>query len=129
MLENVVLFIRSSVEVSMSFIIMLRLICTALVISFSLGYPMFKSRIPNGKNVKNPFYTERNGQEKIWRGVGHFRLEGGGPRNPFGLAFAAAGYVSRCSRVGLHCNGVDFFLLFYHLSKFWTFYIHPTANQ
>ena len=55
---------------------------------------MFKDEIPNGHNVKNPYYTPTNGQPQIWKGVGHKALEGAGPRNPFGKAFKAAGYVS-----------------------------------
>ena len=60
---------------------------------------MFRTYIPNGLNVKNPFHTATNGQPEIWRGMGHMALEGGGPRNPFGKAFKANGFVS---------TGVDF---------------------
>ena len=73
---------------------MLRLFCLILVVPCSFGYQMFRTYIPNGLNVKNPFHTATNGQPEIWRGVGHMALEGGGPRNPFGKAFKANGYVT-----------------------------------
>src|SRR5206468_1560801 len=55
--------------------------CVALL---TTAYPAFQSSIPNGANVY------RNGMP--WPGVGHEAQYGGGPRNPFGNAFAAAGY-------------------------------------
>ena len=60
-----------------------------------LSWGHFRDLIPNGQNVKNPFYTADNGQNEIWRGVGHWSLEGGDERNPFGLAFLANNKVSR----------------------------------
>jgi len=51
---------------------------------------MYQDRIPNGGQVPHPCKPNY-----IWRGVGHQNVLGGGDRNPFGLAFAAAGYVSK----------------------------------
>ncbi|PVD28566.1 hypothetical protein C0Q70_11155 [Pomacea canaliculata] len=50
-------------------------------------FPYFQNRIPNGRNVLNPC------DKSAWPGVGHKVSQGGGQRNPFGLDFAAAGYV------------------------------------
>jgi len=49
------------------------------------AHPEYRDRIPNGYNVK-----DTNGE--VWAGVGHYRSEGSGPRNPFGEDFAAAGF-------------------------------------
>ena len=57
-----------------------------------LCYPLYKDRIPNGHSVKNPFDSLES--NSIWRGVGHWTPEGGGPRNPFGIAFANNRHVS-----------------------------------
>ena len=80
----------------------LGLICIILTLPCMQGYPLFKDEIPNGHNVKNPFYDPQKDQRKIWRGVGHLALEGGGSQNPFGLAFKANGYIS---------FGINFLLL------------------
>lgn len=58
------------------------ILCT---ISSTYGYQPYQSNIPNGNIVPNPC---ANG---IWPGVGHQAVNGGGARNPFGVAFAAAG--------------------------------------
>jgi hypothetical protein len=47
----------------------------------------YRNRIPNGNSVPNPLV-----KGSVWAGVGHFAAGGGGPRNPFGEDFAAAGY-------------------------------------
>lgn len=49
--------------------------------------PTFRDAIPNGRSVPHPTIDNA-----IWAGVGHLAVGGGGPRNPFGLAFAAQGY-------------------------------------
>ena len=71
----------------------LAFVCACLPGVLSWGH--FRERIPNGQNVKNPFYTASNGQEQKWRGVGHWSAQGGDERNPFGLAFLANNKVSR----------------------------------
>lgn len=48
------------------------------------GMSFFKSRIPNGDSVPAP-------EGGICGGVGHTSCGGGGARNPFGIAFKAAG--------------------------------------
>ena len=68
-----------------------------------LCYHTFKDKIPNGNNVKNPYDTD--GSKPIWRGVGHWSLEGGGPRNPFGLAFKANNLV----RASIHISSYSVF--------------------
>ncbi|XP_025099452.1 temptin-like isoform X3 [Pomacea canaliculata] len=50
-----------------------------------LPFPSFQNGIPNGKNVVNPC------DKSAWPGVGHRASQGGGPLNPFGADFAAAG--------------------------------------
>eukprot|EP00672_Neobodo_designis_P019274 CAMPEP_0174833118 /NCGR_PEP_ID=MMETSP1114-20130205/4044_1 /TAXON_ID=312471 /ORGANISM="Neobodo designis, Strain CCAP 1951/1" /LENGTH=206 /DNA_ID=CAMNT_0016066989 /DNA_START=97 /DNA_END=715 /DNA_ORIENTATION=+ len=47
------------------------------------AFENYQNNIPNGRTVV------RNGQ--TWPGVGHENRAGGGARNPFGAAFAAAG--------------------------------------
>lgn len=51
------------------------------------AFPGARDRIPNGNSVPNP-----GPQGGIWAGVGHLAAGGGGPRNPFGLDYAASGY-------------------------------------
>ena len=41
--------------------------------------PTYKDRIPNGHNVPNPCTSNAD-----WQGVGHWRMGGSGPLNPFG---------------------------------------------
>ena len=57
----------------------------AMVATPALAWESYKNIIPNGNNV------ERNGQG--WSGVGHTSASGGGARNSFGTAFAAAGHT------------------------------------
>ncbi|XP_069108144.1 temptin-like [Argopecten irradians] len=58
-----------------------------IVVGLCVAFPTFRERIPNGKNVPNPC----QGSSGEWEGVGHNIKFGGGPRNPFGKDFAAAG--------------------------------------
>ncbi|KAK3087134.1 hypothetical protein FSP39_002131 [Pinctada imbricata] len=53
-----------------------------LLIRPTFEYPNFKNFLPNGDKVQNPCKLG-----SIWKGVGHRKPEGGGPRNPFGLLF------------------------------------------
>ena len=76
-------------------LIMLKLITLVLAATSSLllfqpthARPYFRDRIPNGRNVPNPYIPG-----SVWSGVGHFNVGGGGPRNPFGLDFAAEGFT------------------------------------
>ncbi|XP_025092690.1 dopamine beta-hydroxylase-like [Pomacea canaliculata] len=50
------------------------------------GYRMFADRIPNGEQVPHPCKPNY-----LWRGVGHFNVDGGGSRNPFGQDFDIGG--------------------------------------
>jgi len=56
--------------------------------TLSHSYPRFQAQIPNGASVPNPCQPGAT-----WPGVGHKAEGGGGPRNPFGLAFFANGKV------------------------------------
>nr|KAG5700389.1 hypothetical protein BaRGS_029641 [Batillaria attramentaria] len=47
---------------------------------------MFADRIPNGQQVPHPCKPN-----VLWHGVGHFNVDGGGFRNPFGQDFDDAG--------------------------------------
>ena len=51
-----------------------------------LGFQSYQTQIPNSHLVKDC-------EGILWGGVGHARRAGGGPRNQFGLDFAAAGYT------------------------------------
>ncbi|KAL3870614.1 hypothetical protein ACJMK2_038662 [Sinanodonta woodiana] len=62
------------------------LACVIQLLAGIWGYQMYQSRIPNGEIVPHPCKANY-----IWRGVGHTNALGGGQRNPFGLAFYAAG--------------------------------------
>lgn len=53
------------------------------------AFPKYRQEIPNGNQVPNPC-----NQSTIWAGVGHQAKEGAGPRNPFGLDWAANDHVS-----------------------------------
>ncbi|CAL1534138.1 unnamed protein product [Lymnaea stagnalis] len=57
------------------------------VLTLVAAFPRYQSDIPNGDRVPHPC---RIG---LWIGVGHFNANGTGPRNEFGLDFAAAGHV------------------------------------
>ena len=62
------------------------LICTVPIVT---GYPTYQTYIPNGQRVPNPCQPGT-----VWQGVGHKNPAGGGPRNPFGLDFAANEHVN-----------------------------------
>ena len=59
------------------------LLAATVLAGAASGFQSFQSAIPNGANVV------RNGAS--WPGVGHTASSGGGARNDFGAAFAAAG--------------------------------------
>ncbi|KAK3590358.1 hypothetical protein CHS0354_020679 [Potamilus streckersoni] len=62
------------------------LACVIQLLTGTWGYQMFQVNIPNGEIVPHPCKANY-----IWRGVGHRNALGGDERNPFGLAFYAAG--------------------------------------
>jgi dopamine beta-monooxygenase len=64
----------------MALLFMFRIVLSYWCLATVVGLPGFRDKIPNGYNVPS------------WAGVGHLMPEGGGPRNQFGLDFAAAGY-------------------------------------
>jgi len=53
-----------------------------LYIGVVSGYKEFQERVPNGANMSNPCIRGDK-----WPGLGHQYREGGGLRNPFGVAF------------------------------------------
>lgn len=57
-----------------------------LLISPSLGFYTFRTKIPNGEIVPHPCKANY-----MWGGVGHLDPAGGGPRNAFGKDFQNAG--------------------------------------
>ncbi|ESO92726.1 hypothetical protein LOTGIDRAFT_162200 [Lottia gigantea] len=63
---------------------LLYMVC--LLITTVTGYGNYRLRIPHGDKVPDPCHPG-----KIWRGVGHTGVEGGGARNPFGLDFEKVG--------------------------------------
>jgi len=65
---------------------MLQTMSLAMVVVCAHAYPYFGGLIPNGRNV-----TGCDGSAVF--GVGHIRPSGGGPRNSFGLDWAAAGFA------------------------------------
>lgn len=52
------------------------------------SYANFRLNIPNGEFVPSPCNPNY-----VWQGVGHQVKGGGGPRNPFGLAFKEHGFT------------------------------------
>ena len=67
----------------------LQLATLGVCLSLVAAYPRFQKEIPNGNRVPNPCQPDT-----VWQGVGHINPAGGGARNPFGLEFAANGFVS-----------------------------------
>jgi len=63
-----------------------------VLVAISSGYQTFQSKIPNGDKIPHPCQPG-----KTWIGVGHQNDQGSGIRNPFGVAFKAAGEVSKPS--------------------------------
>ena len=59
---------------------------------FSLGTSVafrdYQDHIPNGDRVPDPCHPN-----KLWQGVGHKQVSGGGDRNSFGKDFNKAGKV------------------------------------
>ncbi|CAL1534139.1 unnamed protein product [Lymnaea stagnalis] len=66
---------------------MLTWVYLAAAICTASAFLRYQGAIPNGDIVPDPC---RIGD---WPGVGHFSSNGAGPRNEFGLDFAAAGHV------------------------------------
>ena len=60
-----------------------------LMIGIVVAYRDYQKQIPNGDRVPDPCHPN-----KLWQGVGHKQLSGGGDRNPFGKDFKEAGKVS-----------------------------------
>jgi len=56
-------------------------------LSGCLAYQHYQLEIPNGNSVPDPSTSG------TWNGVGHLNAQGGGPRNVFGLDFAANGHT------------------------------------
>ncbi|XP_059153369.1 temptin-like [Physella acuta] len=56
-------------------------------LSLSSAFLQYQNAIPNGHLVPHPCLIG------YWAGVGHFLADGSGPRNEFGLDFAAAGHT------------------------------------
>jgi len=52
-----------------------------VLITFADGYQQYQRKIPNGESVQNPCIADH-----MWKGVGHATPNGGGERNPFGVA-------------------------------------------
>ncbi|XP_064649344.1 temptin-like [Lineus longissimus] len=67
--------------------ITLTLFTVASLIVLSTAYPYLSGKIPNGDKVPDPCKPN-----SLWAGVGHWSPAGSNARNPFGLAFKAAGY-------------------------------------
>lgn len=63
-------------------------LCLLLTITVVSSFPNFQTLIPNGRKVPNPCSATGG----VWPGVGHLRVTGSGPTNPFGEA--SLGYVS-----------------------------------
>ena len=59
-----------------------------LMIGIVVAFRDYQKQIPNGDIVPDPCHPN-----KLWQGVGHKQLSGGGDRNLFGKDFKAAGKV------------------------------------
>lgn len=66
---------------------MSRLLVLLLAVGLSSAFQRYQSEIPNGDKVPDP------SSSSTWMGVGHNRASGGGPRNKFGMDFAANNHV------------------------------------
>jgi dopamine beta-monooxygenase len=60
---------------------------TLVLVGMASSYTFYRDQIPNGYTVPDPC------DQGIWDGVGHQAEAGGGPRNAFGVAFAANNFV------------------------------------
>ena len=60
-----------------------------LLIGTAVAFRDYQEHIPNGDRVPDPCHPN-----KLWQGVGHKQLSGGGDRNPFGKDFKEAGKVN-----------------------------------
>ncbi|KAK6190938.1 hypothetical protein SNE40_002698 [Patella caerulea] len=58
------------------------------ILAYANAYAGHQEKIPNGDHVPHPCKPNF-----IWKGVGHLKMGGGGDRNSFGEAFAAAGHT------------------------------------
>ncbi|KAK0040032.1 DBH-like monooxygenase protein 1 [Biomphalaria pfeifferi] len=67
--------------------VLINLFSFLLLLQHCLAYKSYQVSIPNGDKVAHPCIANA-----LWEGVGHKNLNGGGERNPFGLAFANAGH-------------------------------------
>ena len=59
------------------------------LIGTAVAFRDYQEHIPNGDRVPDPCHPN-----KLWQGVGHEQLSGGGARNPFGKDFKEAGKVN-----------------------------------
>ncbi|CAG5117679.1 unnamed protein product [Candidula unifasciata] len=62
-------------------------VSVALLLSTTLAFSKYRSKIPNGYRVYDPCSPR-----KMVYGVGHVDPNGSGKRNPFGDLFASEGY-------------------------------------
>ena len=60
-----------------------------LMIGIVVAFRDYQKQIPNGDRVPDPCHPN-----KLWQGVGHKQVSGGGARNPFGKDFKEAGKVN-----------------------------------
>ena len=60
-----------------------------ILLGTAVAFRDYQDHIPNGDRVPDPCHPN-----KLWQGVGHKLLSGGGDRNPFGKDFKEAGKVS-----------------------------------
>ena len=59
-----------------------------LLLGTAVAFRDYQEHIPNGDRVRDPCHPN-----KLWQGVGHKQVSGGGARNPFGKDFKEAGKV------------------------------------
>ena len=59
-----------------------------LLLGTAVAFRDYQEHIPNGDRVPDPCHPN-----KLWQGVGHEQVSGGGARNPFGKDFKEAGKV------------------------------------
>ena len=65
------------------------LIVKIILMGTAVAFRDYQEHIPNGDRVPDPCHPN-----KLWQGIGHKQLSGGGDRNPFGNDFKEAGKVS-----------------------------------
>ena len=91
-----------------------------LLLGTAVAFRDYQEHIPNGDRVPDSCHPN-----KLWQGVGHEQVSGGGDRNPFGKDFKEAGKVKIPSKA----FSIYYVSLEYLLDSTCLFLISPSSIQ